>query len=297
MVLVVGSTGLLGGEVVRQLRKAGQPVRALARATSDPARLEGLRQAGAEIVYGDLKHVTSLRDACRGVDAIITTASSTFSRQENDSIQTVDRDGYFNLIDAAIEANVHRFVYTSIPPNLHQSPLTLAKYEIARRLFASGMDSTVLEANFFMEIWLSAAIGFNAESGHVTIYGNGNRPIGFVSYKNVAEIAVRSLLSEACRNRMLRVAGPENLTPLEVVQLFEQASGTSIKVDHVPEEVLEQKWQSAREPLEKAFAALMLDYATGCSMDMKETLGVLPVDLISVKDYALSVFRKAGAYA
>lgn len=81
MILVVGATGLLGSEVVRRLRSAGQPACALARKTSDPKRLEALQQTGAEIVYGDLKERSSLQNALQGIEAIITTASSTFSRQ------------------------------------------------------------------------------------------------------------------------------------------------------------------------------------------------------------------------
>jgi uncharacterized protein YbjT (DUF2867 family) len=297
MILVIGSTGLLGSEVVRRLRKTGQPVRALARPTSNPERLEEFKQSGAEIVYGDLKQPEALKTACLGVEAIVTTASSTFSRQENDSIQTVDHDGYLNLIEAATAAGVRRFVYTSIPPNLHESPLTRAKYGVARRLMASGMDYTVLAANFFMEVWLSPHLGFNAEQGNVTIYGTGTRPIGFVSYKDVAEIAVRSLGNDACRNQTLLVAGPENLSPLEVVRVFEQASGSSIKVDHVPEKALEEKWHSATEPLDKAFAALMFDYAMGCPMDMTRTRGLLPIHLTSVRDYAVGICAKVGAHA
>jgi uncharacterized protein YbjT (DUF2867 family) len=297
MVLVIGSTGLLGSEVVRRLRKAGQRVRALARPTSNPDRLEELKQSGAEVVFGDLKQPETTRAACRGVGAIVTTASSTFSRQENDSIQTVDRDGYLNLIEAATAAGVRRFVYTSIPPNLHESPLTRAKYEVAERLMASGMDYTVLSANFFMEVWLSPHLGFNVEQGSVTIYGTGTRPIGFVSYKDVAETAVRSLASDACRKQTLLVAGPENLSPLAVVRVFEEVSGGPIRVEHVPEKALEDKWNGAAEPLDKSFAGLMLDYASGCPMDVTRTQELLPMPLTSLRDYALSIGAKAAAHA
>src|SRR5690242_18606498 len=101
MILVIGATGLLGGEVVQQLRLAGHAVRALARTTSNPARVEALRQAGAEIVYGDLKEPSSLRSAFRGIEAVVTTASSTLSREPGDSIETVDREGYLSVIDGA----------------------------------------------------------------------------------------------------------------------------------------------------------------------------------------------------
>lgn len=298
MVLVIGSTGLLGSEVAFRLRRAGHPVRALARATANPERLESLRQAGAEIVLGDLKEPATLRDACRGIRAIITTASSTFSRQPGDSIEAVDRDGYFSLIDAARQEGVRRLVYTSIPQNLHyESPLTRAKASVAQRLGASGIDYTVLAANFFMEVWLSAALGFDVPNARVTTYGTGDRPIGFVSYKDVAEFAVQSLTVNALRNRTISVAGPANITPLEAVRTFEQASGTSFLVEHVAEEALLAKLRGATNPLEETFAALMLDYANGCPMDMRETLAILPMRLTPLEEYADSTSRKVRIHA
>ena len=296
MVLVIGSTGILGSEVVRRLRLAGEPVRALARDTSNPERLESLRQAGAEIVFGDLKQPDTLRAACQGMDAIITTASSTLSRQPGDSIQAVDLDGYLSLVDAALAAGVSRFIYTSIPQNMHETQLTRAKGHVAGRLIASGMDYTVLTANYFMEVWLSPALGFDPANGRATIYGSGQGPIGFVSYHDVAEIAVRSLKTDACRNRTIVVAGPENLTPLEAVRIFEQASGRPFTVEHVPQETLEAKWRTAIEPMEKTFAGLMLDYASGCAMDMRETLAILPMKLTTLEEYAGAVFPKVGAH-
>lgn len=54
MILVVGSTGLLGTAVTKKLAAAGQPVTALVRnAGGDKAR--ALRAAGAKLVTGDLK--------------------------------------------------------------------------------------------------------------------------------------------------------------------------------------------------------------------------------------------------
>ena len=71
MILVAGATGLLGADVCVRLRGRGLGVRALARQTANPARLDQLRSAGVEIAWGDLKDPASLQDACRGADAVI----------------------------------------------------------------------------------------------------------------------------------------------------------------------------------------------------------------------------------
>src|SRR5437764_5810803 len=115
MVLIVGCTGLLGCQVCLRIRADGASVRSLARPTANPARFEKLRDAGVEMARGDLKDPPSLSAACKGIDAVISTASSTLSRQPGDSIETVDRQGQFALIQAARDASVNRFTFVGIP--------------------------------------------------------------------------------------------------------------------------------------------------------------------------------------
>ena len=105
---------------------------------------------------------------------MITTASSTFSRQEGDSIETVDRLGHLHLVEAAKRAGVRQFIYISIPPGArHTMPALQAKDEVEAALERSGMEYTVLLANYFMEVWLSPALGFDYENRRATIYGSG----------------------------------------------------------------------------------------------------------------------------
>src|SRR3954447_11653352 len=89
MILVVGATGLVGNEVCQRLVSRGEAVRAFVRATSSPEKVESLRSSGVELCVGDLKDLQSVVAACRGVNAVISTASSTLTRQPGDSIQSV----------------------------------------------------------------------------------------------------------------------------------------------------------------------------------------------------------------
>jgi uncharacterized protein YbjT (DUF2867 family) len=118
MILVVGATGMVGREVCRLLTAAGKPIRAMVRATSDPAKVDELRGLGASVEQGDLCDPDSIRAACQGVSAVIATASSMpFAyRPGENTPQTTDEDGYLCLIDAACEGGAQQFVYTSFPP-------------------------------------------------------------------------------------------------------------------------------------------------------------------------------------
>src|SRR5262245_3022323 len=129
MILVVGSTGLLGGEICRQLHARGHPVRGLVREGSP--REAWLRDLGVDIARGDLKEPPSLRAACAGVDAVLTTANGIRSRRPGDSLTSVDRDGTLALVAAARAAGVARFVYTSLDPRLSsRAPFVGYKREV-----------------------------------------------------------------------------------------------------------------------------------------------------------------------
>ncbi len=67
MNLVVGATGVLGGEICSRLAQAGESVRGLIRASSSPERVNALRKAGVELATGDLTDRASLDAVCRGV--------------------------------------------------------------------------------------------------------------------------------------------------------------------------------------------------------------------------------------
>ena len=174
MNLIVGATGLLGGEICRLLAGQGKAVRALVRETSNAEKVAGLKALGAQVVRGDLKDRASLDAACRGVSVVISTASSTLSRQEGDSIESVDRHGQLNLIEAAEAAGVKHFVLISFANTALDFPLQSAKRAVEDRLRHGRMTYTILQPSFFMEVWLSPALGFDLANATAQIYGSGH---------------------------------------------------------------------------------------------------------------------------
>src|SRR5689334_21287718 len=160
-VLVVGATGFLGTEICNQLLASGKKIKALVRKNSDQAKIQQLQGRGIETVTGDLKDPASLLSACKNVGAVISTASSTLSRQEGDSIETVDRQGQLNLVDAASKSQVEKFVFISFLETKQSFPLQDAKREVEQRLLESKMNYSILRPSFFMEIWLSPHLGFD----------------------------------------------------------------------------------------------------------------------------------------
>ena len=286
MNLIVGATGLLGGEICRLLVEQGSAVRVLVRDTSNPEKVERLRGQGTEVVRGDLKDRASLETACRGASAVVSTASSTVSRQDGDSIENVDRQGQLNLIEAAETAGVKHFVLISFPNVAFDFPLQAAKRAVEDRLRRSRMTYTILQPTFFMEVWLSPALGFDPAHATARIYGDGHNRISWISFRDVAKFAAAALDNPQAINAVIQLGGPDALSPLEVVRLAEQVVGKRVVVEHVPEESLRAQHGAAQDPLQQSFAGLMLYYARGDAIDMTETLRALPVrHLRSVREY------------
>lgn len=290
MNLIAGATGMLGSEICRLLREQGKRVRALVRSTSNPERLADLGGLGVELVQGDLKDAATLEEACRGATAVISTASSTVSRQAGDSIDSVDRQGQLNLIEAAERADVQQFILISFPHIDIDFPLQSAKREVEDRLRQGRMTYTILQPTCFMEVWLGPALGFDLAHGTARIYGSGHNKVSWISFQDVAQLAVAALGNDRAAQAVIKLGGPHALSPLEVVQLAQQLTGRLINVQHVPEDGLRAQYSSASDALQKSFAALMLYYAHGDSVDMANTLRVLPArHLKSVREYLPTV--------
>jgi uncharacterized protein YbjT (DUF2867 family) len=257
MILVVGATGLLGTRICERLRAERQPVKAFIRRTSNSDKVNALRALGCELVTGDLKDLPQIQAACQGISALISTASSTLSRQPGDTIESVDLHGQLALVNAARSAGVSRIIFVSFR-NDHtvQYPLTGAKRSVERAI--ADLDFTSIQASPFMEVWLSPVVGFDYIHGRARIYGSGLKPISWVSYRDVAEFCIAPVLRSVAGRSVLEVGGPEALSPLEVVKIFEEESGRRFEVETISEAKLREQFDSANDSLEKSFAGLKL---------------------------------------
>lgn len=289
MTLVVGATGLLGTEICRRLASASKPFRAMVRATSDPAKKDALKELGGELVEADLKDRASLHRACRGATAVVTTSTAIGSQREGDSLDTVDLQGQMHLVDAARAAKVGRYIFVSVSGNLLKhgdNPLFDAKQAVENHLQRSGLTYAILRPSAFIEIWLSPHLGFDFGNAKATIYGSGQNKISYISLHNVADFAAEALCNPAAQNAVLELGGPEGLTQLEVVRIFEEIAGRAFEKQFVPGETLQARKAAASNPVEQTFADLILTVAQGDSIDMSDTFTKFQVRPKSVREYA-----------
>lgn len=232
MILVVGATGRLGGTIARRLLADGRNVRVLVREGSD---YQALIDAGAEAVIADLKAAPSLTAACRGIQAIVTTANAA-GRGGTDTFETVDDQGNRNLVEAAVAAGVDRFIFVSAlgadPSN--PFPLLRAKGLTEGRLRASGMQFTILQPDVYMDLSIPIVLGTAlATDTPVPLVLDGRRTHSFVALADVAAFATAVLDRNDAHGQTIVVGGPEALSWRDILGVAEQVLDRSIPSETV----------------------------------------------------------------
>lgn len=111
MILMTGATGFLGHNLIPQLLAAGYQVRALVRPTSDTAFLQ---QLGVELaVAEDVSDQTAVSAACQGCDQVIHAAGHFRFWGDLPTFWQTNVGGTTAVLNAALQANVTRFVHVS----------------------------------------------------------------------------------------------------------------------------------------------------------------------------------------
>jgi uncharacterized protein YbjT (DUF2867 family) len=110
MILVTGATGFIGRSLVRELAQAGYPLRALIRPSRRSPRLP--RGVPVEVAVVSLADTRGLRAAVNDVDIIFHLASAESQGRQANLLAT-DIEGTRNLVTAAADAGVQRFIYLS----------------------------------------------------------------------------------------------------------------------------------------------------------------------------------------
>ncbi|HEX7189847.1 MAG TPA: SDR family oxidoreductase [Actinomycetes bacterium] len=295
MILVVGSTGDLGGRVVRRLRDRGDDVRCLVRPQTDDTALTSI---GAQTVRGDLTDPVSLRAACAGVDTVIATATAIAGRLSGTggpSIREVDDVGMASLVEAAEEAGVRRFIYVSyagVDAGLG-FPLERAKLATERRLGASSMQVTVVRPDAFQEIHLASLGRFDMQAGKVAVFGKGDTLRRWVSTDDAAQLIV-AVTTEPAPPDVVEFGGPEALSRNGAIAVAERLTGRRMKRQAMPLPVARLGMRLLARPRD----GLASVFGTGVLQDMvTPRWDDAPLRERSIKPRSASEFLEAEARA
>jgi len=216
-VLVTGATGFVGRHVARRLG-ASRTVRALVR---QPASVDG----ATEMVLGDVTRQDTLRDAVRGVEAIVHCVAITGNLKEAHPGQydEVNRGGTENLVHAAVEAGVKRVVLLS---GLGTKPAPASTYMSTRW----GMEEAVRGSGLpFAILRPSVQFGDGAEfvaafarlarsSPVVPLLGGGSLRFQPIWVEDVVTCVEKCLAEDRLLGAEHTIGGSEQLTLRELIE-------------------------------------------------------------------------------
>jgi len=120
-VLVTGATGFIGGSLCARLAQERHGVRALVRSS---ARAIALRQQGIETRLGDLRDRAALEAATAGIDIVYHFAAVFRKEVSRKEVWDTNVHGLENLLAAAAQSGVTRFVHCSSTSVYGLSPRT-----------------------------------------------------------------------------------------------------------------------------------------------------------------------------
>ncbi|MYW05908.1 NAD(P)H-binding protein [Streptomyces sp. SID3343] len=205
MILVTGSTGNVGSEVVRALVAAGEPVRALVRDTLRPM------PAQVEAVIGDLDSPESLVAALEGVHGVFLLPGY---RDMPGVLARIRRAGVERVVllsGGSVEAGDQGNAVTRY---------MVASEEAVRQ---SGVAWTILRPTGFMANalrWLP-----QLRAGDVVRGAWPDVAIAAIDPYDIASVAARALLESGHAGRVYPLSGPEPLVPADQVRILADVLG------------------------------------------------------------------------
>lgn len=199
--LVVGATGSIGRHVVDEALREGHRVRALVRDESRGRRLP----QGVDLVVGDLTRADTLGQAVAGIDAVVFTHGS---NGRPPGPEAVDYGAVRNVLSALRGREVRIALMTAISVTDRKGAHDW-KRRGERLVRASGLPYTIVRPGWF---------DYNAPDQLRLVLLQGDRRQtgtprdGVVARRQIAEVLVRSLRSEAANRKtfeLIAEAGPE----------------------------------------------------------------------------------------
>ncbi|HEX4001207.1 MAG TPA: SDR family oxidoreductase [Candidatus Acidoferrales bacterium] len=264
--LVTGGAGFIGSNMVDELLRRGHSVVVLDDlSTGSERNLAGVRSQ-IDFRIGTIVDLAAVQSACVGADYVIHLAARTsVPKSVHDPIETnkVNIDGTLNVLVAARDAKVRRFVYAAsssaygetptLPKTESMQPDPISPYGVTKfvgelyaqvfgrvyglenatvryfNVFGPRQDPTSQYSGVLSRFMLGVLKG-----QPLVIYGDGNQSRDFTYIDNVVDETLRACEAPAASGKVFNGGTGARITLNEVVKLLEKLTGKSIEVKRDP---------------------------------------------------------------
>ncbi|MBI4846595.1 MAG: SDR family oxidoreductase [Candidatus Omnitrophica bacterium] len=270
--LVTGGAGFIGSHIVEELLKKGESVVVLDNFSSgkesnlsfvsdyEPSSIS------YELVRGDIRDKAACLKACQGVDYVLHQAalrSVPKSMEAPHDYNQVNIDGTLNMLEAARECKVKRFVLASsssvygdtdkFPQKEDAYPLLISPYALSKltgefycRIFSENFGLQTVSLRYFNVFGFRQALDdeyavvipkfitciLNGEQP--PIFGNGKQSRDFTFVKNVVQANLKAATTKGVSGEVFNVACGKDNSVNEIVEVVNKFAGKSIKAKYLP---------------------------------------------------------------
>ena len=266
-VLVAGVTGYLGRFVIRELKRRGYWVRALAR---NPKKLE---QTGPflqpavvneidDLFIGEVTRPETMRGLCDGIDIVFSSIGIT-RQKDKLTYRDVDYQGNRNILDIALESSVTKLIYVSVfNAHLYEHLVIVKSHEdFVRDLKVCGRDYVIIRpTGYFSDM---AEFLSMARKGRIYMVGNGENKINPIHGADLANVCADAVTG---REQEIPVGGPETYRMKEIAELAFLTLGKRPKITRIPS-ALANFSVTAISPFNKQMSDLVEFFVTAGQSD------------------------------
>jgi dihydroflavonol-4-reductase len=191
-ILITGGTGFVGAYIIKHLIENDYSVRAIRRSNKLPFFIPKEVFDKVEWVDGNVLDVISLEDAMEGIDTVIHSAAVvSFLKKERKQMYKVNVEGTANVVNAAIEKNVKRFVYISSVAALgRKGDGSIVNEEKKWEDTAINSHYSKSKYKAELEVWRGIGEGLSA------VILNPSTVLGFGDWKSGSSAIFRSVYNE-----------------------------------------------------------------------------------------------------
>lgn len=285
-ILVTGSTGTIGSQVIAKLAGRGADIRAL---TRSPEKAQFPQ--GVTAVKGDLMDIDAMRAALQGV-------SSLFLLVPNGADELTQA---INTLNLAREAGVRGIVYLSVTRSdvYTDVPHFTAKHAAERMIEQLDLPATILRPSYFFQNDLTLKGPLVGAGLYVSPIGG--KGVSMVDTGDIADAAANELLRRALADKPLpreiyELVGPDSLDGTTLADIWTAALSRPVHYLGDDLDAFEKQLKTVAPSWKAYDLRLMMrryqqDGAAGSTGDIQRLTALLGRAPRSYRDFAIETAR------
>ena len=236
-ILIIGSTGTLGRQIVREFLNHGVKVNCLVR---NFKKANFLQEWGANLTYGDLKLPETIPNNLKGIKIIID--CSTFRTEDDTNVlEEIDLIGKLVLIKAAQIANIKHFFFFSIKQNekYRNVPSLKLKTKIQDSLKLSNLNYTIFQIDGFFQGLITQYAIPTLEEQTISVLENPSVYF-YINSQDISKIFIKLFLNDydlkntsKKKNKIIEINGPKIYNSKTILELTQEFTGQKPRIENV----------------------------------------------------------------